>query len=114
MKSTPNNELRDVITHLKVEAGTIAINHGFYEEGFNHAEQIALIHSELSELLEELRRPISKKSDKINTMAADEEAADVILRVLAFSHALNLDLSKAIVEKMAYNKTRPHLHNKLF
>jgi NTP pyrophosphatase (non-canonical NTP hydrolase) len=74
----------------------------------NNGELIALMHSELSEALEVLRK------DKNNTDKLSEELADCCIRIFDFCGGRNIDLEKAIKEKMNYNKTRPIKHNKLF
>ena len=38
------------------------------------------------------------------------ELADVIIRVLDFSGEHNVDIARAVREKMHYNRTRPHKH----
>jgi NTP pyrophosphatase (non-canonical NTP hydrolase) len=66
------------------------------------AAVMALIHSEVSEALEALR-----KSDKENF---EEELADVIIRVLDCSHGLGIDLGPVIVAKLQKNKMRGYRH----
>ena len=38
------------------------------------------------------------------------ELADVIIRILNFAVVYDIDIASAIIEKMAYNKTRPYRH----
>lgn len=86
----------------------IAKSKGFWDKPRNDGELIALMHSELSECLEELR----KKKPDIKLIA--EELADCIIRICDFAEAKKIDLEQAIFEKLAYNKKRPYKHGKQF
>jgi len=72
-----------------------------------YAEKIALIHSELSEMLECLRK---NKGEEELAM----ECADVLIRLLDFTAARNIDLDQAVADKMMINDFREHLHGKNF
>jgi len=96
------------LSELCQEAHEYAISAGFWEEPINLGEKVALIHSEASELLEELR-----KGDK-NQWAIREELADICIRVFDMVGYFDFDLEAAISEKMAVNRERPHKHGKMF
>jgi NTP pyrophosphatase (non-canonical NTP hydrolase) len=69
------------------------------------AEKLALIHSEISEALEGLRR--GKRDDHLpHRLSLEVELADAMIRILDLAGCLDLDLGGAMVEKMAYNAKR--------
>ena len=92
-----------------------ARSHGFWSKGRNKAEMIALMHSELSEALESIRKDFDRPDEHCPSFSNVEiELADCIIRIMDFSHGLGLDVGAAVIEKMAFNAGRPHLHGKNF
>lgn len=68
----------------------------------NDGEMIALMHSELSEALEGVRK--SKMDDHLpHRRSVEVEMADAVIRIMDFCAGRGLDLGGAIMEKLAYN-----------
>lgn len=84
------------------------------EHGFDATpgEDIALIHSEASEALEDIRSDKWNPTydEKLKPLGVGSELADIIIRVLAFAGKHDIDLGDMLVRKMLYNETRPHKH----
>lgn len=70
----------------------------------NVALKLALIHSEISEALEALR--------KDNWANFQEEIADALIRILDVSSAMGIDLASQVAAKMLANEQRPYKHGK--
>ena len=112
-----------------------AVKHGFWEKPPEFGTSVALIHSELSEALEEMRagnrvRPgaptppvyysgggyiatlptaVCHKPEGYAT-----KLADAVIRIADLCGHLDIDLAAVIREKMEYNATRPKMHGKKF
>lgn len=82
-------------------------------------EKLLLIHTEISEAVEELRSgqipgiTRYRESDgKPEGLPA--ELADAVIRVFDLAVALGIDIDRVIDEKMQYNSTRPNKHGREF
>lgn len=90
-----------------------ACKKGFWDSLRNKGEMIALMHSELSEMLEGVRKPHQDEHCPDYT-SEEVEAADLLIRLLDYCGGHHLRLSEAFQAKFAYNQSRPYLHGKKF
>jgi NTP pyrophosphatase (non-canonical NTP hydrolase) len=72
--------------------------------------KIALIHSEISEALEAIRKNIEKDDHIPEFTGLEAELADAVIRILHLAHQNNVRLGEAIEAKMAYNAKRSFKH----
>lgn len=118
------------ITEMAQKAYANSFAHGFYDgPPMNVAEKLALIHSEVSEALEEVREAQADSNHTLVEVLSRphhaqggkpvgflSELADVLIRVGDLAGALGASemLEQVTLEKMKFNESRPYKHGKGF
>ena len=87
---------------------------GFWQADRNDGEMIALMHSELSELLEAHRHGDPPSEHIPEFTGREEEGADLLIRLMDYFVARNLRVPEAVIAKMEFNANRPYMHGKNF
>lgn len=86
---------------------------GFWDSKRNIGELLMLVTSELAEALEADRKDLN--DDKLtHRKGLEVELADAVIRIFDMAAGLDMDLGGALVEKLAYNRSRPHKHGKAY
>jgi NTP pyrophosphatase (non-canonical NTP hydrolase) len=89
---------------------------GWWDQERNPLELIALVHSELSEAVESLRKgedhyfAMADERGLLKPEGAAVECADAIIRIMDMAGHYGWDLGGIIEQKVAYNKTRTNRH----
>lgn len=126
-----------MLNDLAKECYQNAVTKGFHDDGEPPvAEQVALMHSELSELLEADRKGkwlgfqsehvinhVNSIHDDLKFQTAyridvkgnaEEEIADLLIRAFHFAGIHKINLDAHVKAKLRFNKLREHKHGKKY
>lgn len=116
----PPNGYPHTIRGLMERAWMTSEEHGFHKDTTTFGDRIALIHSELSEALEDYRAlgeesfahrvEYSVESDTFKPEGVGAELADAVIRIFDAAKHYGIDLEHIIELKMDYNDKRPFMH----
>jgi NTP pyrophosphatase (non-canonical NTP hydrolase) len=111
----------DALHTIQDSCGEISREHGFWVNKDSPDRLLMLMVGELSEAHEDLRngRTVNevyyeKKEGTLKPCGFGVELADCIIRIFDAAAQLEIDLPELILQKMEYNRSRPHLHGRKF
>lgn len=111
------------LNEIAYDAHNNSKKHGFWDGDYDLAKlpidviglKLALIHSEVSEALEDARKGnlVTLVGESGKPHGFPSELADIIIRVGDLAGAIGIDLDREVQKKMAFNAGRPRMHGKL-
>ena len=102
--------LLDPLEDVAIAIRRVNEDNGWYDHQRPLSADAALLHSEVSELYEAHRHKNPPSEHIPEFSAMEEEAADILIRLLDTVSRHNLRLGPAVAAKLAFNATRGYKH----
>lgn len=97
--------LQDACYQAARDAGWWAFSSGDINNPLHFSNKLCLIHSEISEAMEADRKHLND-SHLPDRPGREVELADALIRIFDLAGGYDMDLAGALVEKLAYNRSR--------
>lgn len=101
------------MTRVQKIVHQIAVDKGWFDTELNIPGSLAMIHSEISEALEEYRNGMMEvyyAGGYEKPEGFGVELADAVIRIMDIAEHLDINLYDLIMLKSEYNRTRPYRH----
>lgn len=108
------HEFRETFQTMEDEIWAYLVDKGWEPVNNSHGDLCALLHSEVTEILEAYR-DFELEDGTVGLGTKPEgvgaEMADVLIRLLHMARKYDIDLAAEYVRKMEYNRKRPYQHD---
>lgn len=108
--------LGKTLEEMQLEVHENNVEHGWFEKARPFGDDVALLHTEVSEMYEAFRRWGTEDATRKGFVELQKpegvgsEVADVFIRLLDTCERHGIDLRAEYERKMTYNRTRPYRH----
>jgi sugar phosphate isomerase/epimerase len=108
------------LEEMQLEVWKNNVAHGWFDQDRSVGDEVALLHTEVSEMFEAYRVTGLEDATPVDPGLANppkpegfgSEVADVFIRLLDTCERRGVNLRAEYERKMAYNRTRPYKHGK--